>query len=542
MYQIRCDDYILYDPRDDELCLLNPKCKLEVNTVGEGSFTIQANHPYYSKIQRLKSIFEIRQDSDVIFRGRMTNDGGDFHNQISVDLEGVLGFANDSIISPFDFPAQFPDATKSKNIVEYFLSWLISEHNAQVEEWQRFKLGVVTVSDPNNYITRSSTAYASTWETFKSKLFDSALGGYLVIRYEADGNYIDYLAAFTETNEQKITFGENLLDLDRETDATETYSAILPQGASIEDASGNKEPLTIESLPDGNITDDIVKKGKFIYSKSAVAQYGWICVPVKESKWTDVTLPENLRSKGVEALEGGMMLSNTITVKAADMNFSERQIQSFRIYKNIVVDSPRHGLIDAKLPLTKLSIEILKPQNTKITIGDTVRSLVGMNTAQGGAASSEIDSVSQDIANSVSNSVMSSVNSKFVEQEEALGKTLEGYATKEELAEMRAYFESKIAALHPEIEPDPDEPSSYSVTNSLTNCSTDNTAETIGAGESYSATITADNGYSLNSVTVKMGGSDITAFAWTLKGSSNGTVSIDTVTGDIVITATAQTE
>lgn len=123
MYQIKCDDYILYDPRLDELRVLNPKCKLETNTIGEGSFTILKSHPYYDKLKKLKSIFEIKQNNQVIFRGRMTNDSKDFQNRLSVDLEGVLGFANDSLIEPFNFPADFPDAEQSTNVIEYFFDW-----------------------------------------------------------------------------------------------------------------------------------------------------------------------------------------------------------------------------------------------------------------------------------------------------------------------------------------------------------------------------------------------------------------------------------
>ena len=55
MYQVKCDDYPLLDLRDEELILVNPKVKLEVNTVGEGSFKIYKNHPYYGKLKKKKS-------------------------------------------------------------------------------------------------------------------------------------------------------------------------------------------------------------------------------------------------------------------------------------------------------------------------------------------------------------------------------------------------------------------------------------------------------------------------------------------------------
>lgn len=375
MYQIFCDDYVLYDPRIDNLILLNPKCKLEVNTVGEGSFTILTNHPYYDKLKKLTSVFEIQQDGFVIFRGRMTNDSRDFHNQLNVDLEGVLGYTNDTIISPFNFPEDFPDATTSVNIVEYFLQWILDQHNENVEDWQKLKVGTVTVEDPNNYITRSSENYATTWETLKTKLFDSGLGGYLTIRYETDGNYVDYVSEFELTNTQRIKFGKNLLDITNATDASETYSAIMPLGAKTDDKN-----LTILTIPDGELTDDLVKFDKYIYSKSAKAEYGWICVPPNDATWDDITEAENLRDKAMEYLTGtASRLSSTITIKALDLSFTDDQIQSFRVYRNILVDSPAHGVSSISYPLTKMDIDILNPQNTTITIGTAVRTLVDIN-------------------------------------------------------------------------------------------------------------------------------------------------------------------
>lgn len=380
MYQIYCDGHCLYDPTGDDLLVLNPKCNLGVNTVGEGSFTILSNHPHYGNLKKLKSVFEIRQDNDVIFRGRMTNNTRDFYNRMDVDLEGVLAYTNDSVVPPFNFPGGFEGATEAANIVDKFMNYLVWNHNEQVEDWQKLKLGRVTVRDPNNYITRSSDQYQTTWEILKTKLFDSGLGGYLCIRYESDGNYLDYLESFDDTNSQPITFGENLLDIISESDGADTYSAILPRGAQLENSKKEKYTLTLAGLPDGDLNEDLVKKDEFIYSKSAKAEYGWICAPVADTTWDDVTEVENLKTKAMEYLSGvAMLFSNTITIKAVDLSFTDDQIQSFRVGQNITVNSPVHGVVNAVYPLTQLNIDLANPQDTIISIGDTVRTLIDIN-------------------------------------------------------------------------------------------------------------------------------------------------------------------
>lgn len=74
----------------------------------------------------------------------------------------------------------------------------------------------------------------------------------------------------------------------------------------------------------------------------------------------------------------------------------------------------------------------------------------------------------------------------------------------------------------------------YSVTNILTAAVNSNGAATVVEGEAYAASITASDGYALESVTVTMGGEDVTASVY-----SGGAISIPAVTGDVVITAVA---
>lgn len=74
----------------------------------------------------------------------------------------------------------------------------------------------------------------------------------------------------------------------------------------------------------------------------------------------------------------------------------------------------------------------------------------------------------------------------------------------------------------------------YTITNNLTNVSTNNPSTSVEENGGYTANLTANDGYLLESVTVIMGGVDITSSAY-----ANGVVSIDNVIGNIVITVTA---
>ena len=74
----------------------------------------------------------------------------------------------------------------------------------------------------------------------------------------------------------------------------------------------------------------------------------------------------------------------------------------------------------------------------------------------------------------------------------------------------------------------------YTITYNLTNCTTNNSNASVLNGSSYSSTISANSGYEIKSITVTMGGTDISS---TVVSGNN--INIANVTGDIVITVNA---
>lgn len=80
-------------------------------------------------------------------------------------------------------------------------------------------------------------------------------------------------------------------------------------------------------------------------------------------------------------------------------------------------------------------------------------------------------------------------------------------------------------------------PTIYSITNTLSNCSNSNTVTNIEENTSYTATITPATNYKMSNITVTMSETDITASVV-----SGNNISIESVTGDIVITASAEVD
>ena len=100
-------------------------------------------------------------------------------------------------------------------------------------------------------------------------------------------------------------------------------------------------------------------------------------------------------------------------------------------------------------------------------------------------------------------------------------------------AEINAFRAAMISGDAGEVTVPPQE---YTVTNTLTGCTSSNAATTVTEGDTYYATITASSGYVLDGATVvvKMGGTDVTALYY-----ANGIINIPDVSGNIAITITA---
>jgi len=369
MYRVLCDGLPIYDLRDEELVLIDPKLTLEVNKAGSFEFKMPPDHPQYDLPQKMKSCIQVYQDDVEIFNGRPIEQKTDFYNRKYINCEGQLAYLNDSI----QRPAEYHDMT-----VRGYLETLIAAHNAQVDENKQFTVGIVTVTDNNDSLYRY-TNYNSTMTEIKEDLVDD-LGGYLRVRNENGKHYLDYIAEYENKNTQTIEFGENLVDLSRNFDWSELVTAIIPLGAKLEESpiAALEQRLTIESVNNGC---------DYIANAEALATYGWI---VKTITWDDVTTAEMLLSKGKKWLTDNQFEEMVIEAKAVDLHYTDSEIEQFKLGDNIKVHSTLHG-IDRYFPLTKMTIQLNSLSSNTITLGTTVSTAVTAKTISISAATQKVN-------------------------------------------------------------------------------------------------------------------------------------------------------
>lgn len=407
MYTVYADEKNLYNPTIESLEITNTKLEMELNKVGSFSFTIPPTNPYINQIVKMKTLIKIYEDNDLIFRGRVLNDQQTFNKSVMVKCESDLAFLNDSTQRPFSFtgtPAEL-------------FAFLIERHNEKVDDFKKFKVGIVTVTDPNNYIKRSDTEYSKTLTLINDMLINT-LGGYVWIRYEEDGIYIDYLKDFTTLNRQPIKFGENLLDLNKYSNAKDIATIIIPLGAKIKSGEGEEETearLTIESVNNGL---------DYIIDEEAVALRGRI---EKTIIYEDVTEPSNLLRKGREFMAQSILLLNSFELTAVDLSSLNQDFNNFKMGSYVYVETLTHD-IDSYLLVQKLSIDLQRTTSNKLKIGKSSTSMTdkqnSMNTNLGkyGSVVAKVENINNNVSGIVKDN--QNMSNEIIELEQQMTSSI----------------------------------------------------------------------------------------------------------------------
>ena len=384
MYQIVCDDYVLHDSVIDELKVIGAKCNLEVNKTGSLTFQIASTHPYYDKIKKHTSEIKLYQDDRVLFCGRVLNDEITFDNIKNIECEGELSYFLDSIQRGKEYHLE----GGAENVIETYLKDIVAIHNSQVDESKQFSVGLVNITDPNNYLYKISN-YEDTLTILTNKLLN-VYGGYLVVRHSNGVRYLDYVDELTNVCNQRIEFGKNIIDMTRYIKGEDVYTALIPLGATNETSGTTnteetyEKRLTISSLPDS--TDGTIKKvNDYIYDSEAVEQWGWIW---KVEKWDDVTVAENLLRKAKDELRNSIDATLTLDMTAIDLHLLDVDIDRINVGDRIQCISLPHN-INTILIVKSIEIDIDNPANTKIKLVSPTGKIKADNTITSGNKSNE---------------------------------------------------------------------------------------------------------------------------------------------------------
>lgn len=350
MYEVYLDGQLLYYPADEENILMSPKLELELNSSGTFDFEVPPSNPLYGSIEPRRSMIQVLKNEKEIFCGEVREIEKDSYNVKQVSATGELVFLFDSIQPQ----AEFHDLT-TRQMLE---TWL-NEHNSQVEDRKKFYVGVVTIHDSNDSLYRY-TNRETTLDAIREKLINR-LGGYLRVRKEDGKRYLDWitLPEYGKYCDQPIEFGTNLLNYSESITAEELVTAVIPLGARLDES-----PIkALEAYTD--ITS--VNGGKdYVYIQEAVERYGWVKRVVT---WDDVTIPANLKEKGVKWLQDNQYENMTLKLTALDLSDIGGEYDAYELGDTVHATALPYGM-DRDFPVGKLTIYLQEPNSNKLELGN----------------------------------------------------------------------------------------------------------------------------------------------------------------------------
>lgn len=342
MVEVYADGVLIYDPNLEGTELLGLTATVNVEKGGVAEIYLPPDHPAYNSFVSCRTIVTIYRDGELVFRGRALYPSDDFYNRRKITCEGERCFLRDAVMEPYLYQAS-PAA---------IFSDVINKYNEQVDEFKRFRIGEITVTDPNDYQYIKCESASSVSDVI-DKLVEY-VGGFITFTTDSDGQrVINWLESLGRQSGQIIEFGENLLDFTRSDANTELATVVYPYGAK-NDETGKR--VNITSVNQGKL---------YVKDDAAVSKHGWIAKPVF---WDDVTLAGNLLRKANQYLETSRLVMSTLELSAVDLSAIDRNIDSFRVGDNIRVLSAPHGVDDTFL-LRERTYNFLDPSQDKVVLG-----------------------------------------------------------------------------------------------------------------------------------------------------------------------------
>ncbi|WP_346216357.1 phage tail spike protein [Caldifermentibacillus hisashii] len=354
---------VIHSPYPNDIKLSSGSIKNVLQGISNMSFSINLKNPSWGKIKPLKTLIKVRdvKRNKVIFNGRVLkptqqmSSAGMF--SISYECESIKAYLHDS----HQRWGEYHNIT-----VRDFLQVIIDNHNRQVESHKQFKLGNVTVTDSNDSLYRY-LGYEDTYDTIKNKLLDR-LGGYLIVREETDGNYIDYLESYGEVSNTPIRLRTNLKDMKREIDPLDVITRLIVLGETIESGDENN---TEASQP--RLTIASVNNGKdFLDDEEMIKEFGIIEGTII---YDDVTDPNTLLKRGQEFFANQKAAKVNYTLTPVDLNLLDESFDSYEVGNWYPIENPVFGIEGERLQVIEKNIDIINPTQMSLTVGEKYKTL-----------------------------------------------------------------------------------------------------------------------------------------------------------------------
>ena len=370
------ESIVIHDTDPDSLQkLASGSISEEINVIPEFIFSIFPQVVGYDELHPLTTIVEVYNTKTCQndFEGRLLKPTGSMKKDGKIaykwKCEGFMAYLMDTVQDYHHYEnTDVPD----------FLQALLDAHNAMTEESKHIYLGLCDIHDTSS----KTTAYRRTLEEIRELLINR-LGGEIRIRRFEGKLYLDYLTHYGKNSTTKIELERNLQEIEVSTDVSNIITRLVPLGYQLNDETA--ERLTIADVNDGCI---------WIDDTDAMERYGTCLCAVQI--WDDVTLPENLKTKGMDFMRQNNFVKKHFKLTALDLSLNGLDVEGFTLGDSYETKNPLMN-IDDWLRVVKRNINVCEPVKSTMEVGDKTETFTVKSNRSYSYVTYEIPKIQNDI-------------------------------------------------------------------------------------------------------------------------------------------------
>ena len=331
------DPVPIFDPSVKEMVLTNAIVSLNAQSSGSFEFTVPRQHIFYDKIVPMGSNIEVKENGRTIFFGRPLPPTLDFFGNMVYHCEGALAFLNDAYLPPIE---------NAFEEIEFnaLLDLVLSQYNST-----QARLDRVFSYDPSQFpdvmiYDAEQWNYQKVLDYLRDYMHQF-VGGFFYTEWDDGIIQFKWKEKLTETSNQPITFGVNLLEMTRT--GKMFYTAAIAKGG--------------QNL-DGEVAQMLAPKKM---DNTLLAEYGTITAYLE---YPDATTVDALDAYCDTYLHEQRFDGLTLEMTAADLHLRNTEYNEFRIGQLVRVVSKPHD-VERTLPITQIEVDINSALK-KAIIGD----------------------------------------------------------------------------------------------------------------------------------------------------------------------------
>ena len=230
----------------DGLDVIDCSADLAMNEVDSAKVKLPESNRAGRAMLQKNAVIELKENGTTVFIGDLAVARQAETGEISLELDGALGWLGNICKPPFQLHADNVNSTPVN-----FLTAIISQYNAAAGTERMIQLGVVTVT--GHIVMDHRDEYTNMLDLLRE--VREQLGGYYFMDYTSGIPTLHYIAAPTQAAGQVLELGRNVLTVENQLDFSDYASRIYATGHYYEATTSGGTETREQRLITTSVTD-----------------------------------------------------------------------------------------------------------------------------------------------------------------------------------------------------------------------------------------------------------------------------------------------